>query len=157
MPRELSSRLTPWYKFGVPAIWISVFGLGAAGVFVADVSAGPHGRRLDPALKWLMLAAWIGGSSLIWWFCCWLKRVWLDGGALRVSNYVREEQIPLASVTAVTENYWVNIRPVTVQFRAPTAFGQRIVFMPQVRWFLFWRPHPVAVELRQAVALVQCR
>lgn len=157
MPRELSSRLTPWYKFLVPAIWISVFGLGTAAVIVADVSAGPQGGRTPPEVKWIMLAVWIGASGLIWWFCCRLKRVWVDGAAPRVSNYFREERIPLASVTAVTENFWVNIRPVTVQFRLPTAFGQRIVFMPRVRWFLFWRPHPVAVELRQAVALAQRR
>ncbi len=157
MPRELSSRLTPWYKFGVPAIWISVFGVGTAVVLVADVSAGSQGRRMPPELKWLMLAVWIGASGLIWWYCCRLKRVWVDDAALRVSNYIREDRIPLASVSAVTENRWVNIRPVTVEFRQPAAFGQRIVFMPKVRWFLFWRPHPIAAELRQAVTEAQRR
>jgi hypothetical protein len=83
-------------------------------MFVAEVSAGPHGQRLPPELKWLMLAVWIGGSGLIWWLCCRLKRVWLDGGALRISNYRREDRVPLARVAAVTENRWVNIRPVTV-------------------------------------------
>ena len=39
---------------------------------------------------------------------------WLDGGALRISNYRREDRVPLARVAAVTENRWVNIRPVTV-------------------------------------------
>ena len=157
MPREPSSRLTPWYKFGVPAIWISVFGLGAAVVVVADVSAGSQGRRMPPELKWLMLAVWIGASGLIWWYCCRLKRVWLDGGALRISNYRREDRVALDRVLAVTEQRWVNIRPVTVQFRLPTAFGPCIVFMPQVRWFLFWGPHPIAAELRRAVTEAQRR
>ena len=157
MLRQLSSRLTPWYKFGVPACWILAFGMGTAVVVVAEVSAGPHGRRLEPALRWLMLAVWIGASGLIWWFCCRLKLVWLDGGALWISNYRREDRVPLDRVLAVTENRWVNIRPVTVEFRPPTAFGPRIVFMPQVRWLLFWGPHPIAVELRRAVALAQRR
>jgi hypothetical protein len=155
MPRELSSRLTPWYKFILPVIWISFFGMGTAVVFVAEVSAGPHGQRLSPEVKWLMLAIWIGAAGLIWWLCGRLKRVWLDGGALRISNYRREDRVPLARVAAVTENRWIKIRPVTVEFRAPTDFGDRIVVMPQVRWFLFWRPHPIAVELRRVVAEAQ--
>ncbi len=122
---------------------------------MADVVAGPQGGKPPPEVKWLMLAVWIGGSGLIWWFCCRLKRVWLDGGELRISNYRREDRVPLARVAAVTENRWVNIRPVTVQLRASTAFGDRIVFMPEVRWFLFWRPHSIAVELRRVVALTQ--
>ena len=31
-------------------------------------------------LQYVALAVWIGASGLIWWFCCRLKRVWLDGG-----------------------------------------------------------------------------
>ena len=65
MPRELSSRLAAGYKFVVPAIWITAFGLGTAVMFVAEVSAGPHGQRLPPELKWLMLAVWIGASGHI--------------------------------------------------------------------------------------------
>jgi len=83
--------------------------------------------------------------------------VWVDGAMLRVSNYMREERVPLASITAVTENRWVNIRPITVDFRIPTEFGRRIAFMPRVSWFLFWRPHPIAAELRALVAEAQRR
>jgi hypothetical protein len=65
MPRELSSRLTPRCKFIVPAIWISLFGMGTAVVFVTEVSADPRGQRLPPEVTWLMLAVWIGASGLI--------------------------------------------------------------------------------------------
>ncbi len=49
---------------------------------------------------------------------------------------------------------WVAI---TVNFRISTGFGQRIAFIPRVRWFLSWRPHPIAAELRALVAGAQRR
>ncbi len=148
MPRELSSRLTIWFKFVFPALWIPLFGAGTLAVFVTAAAAGAKAQHSPAVVKWLMLAVWVGASTLIWRVCCRLKRVWVEGPWLHVSNYVREERIPLASITSVTENRWVNIRPVTVEFRTPTGFGHRIVFMPEVRWLLFWRPHPIAAELR---------
>jgi hypothetical protein len=156
MPRQLSSRLTIWFKFIFPTIWIAAFGLVTAMMFFVEAVAGPSGKP-PLELKWIMLAVWIGASTLIWWTGCRLKRVWVDGAMLRVSNYMREERVPLASITAVTENRWVNIRPITVDFRIPTEFGQRIAFMPRVCWFLFWRPHPSAAELRTLVAEAQRR
>ncbi|HET7876704.1 MAG TPA: hypothetical protein VFN71_14370 [Methylomirabilota bacterium] len=149
MPHELSSRLTIAFKFVVPALWITLVGLATAAMFVISFAVRPPA---PPEIKWLMLAVWIGASTFIWWMCCRLKRVCVDGATLHISNYFREDRVPLASITAVRENRWVNIRPVTVEFRTPTAFGQRIVFMPRVCWFLFWRPHPVALELRALVA-----
>jgi hypothetical protein len=77
--------------------------------------------------------------------------VQVDDRDLRLSNYRREVLVPLASVVAVRENRWLNIRPITIEFREPTPFGQRVVFMPAGRGQPFWKVHPVAEELRQLV------
>lgn len=53
-------------------------------------------------------------------------------------------------IEEVSENRWVNIRPVTISFLRDTDFGSRVVFMPRARWWLFWRPHPVVRELEEA-------
>src|SRR5262249_62361427 len=75
----------------------------------------------------------------------------MDDTSLYVSNYLREIQVPLRQVAAVTENRWVNIHPVTIQFRSATEFGDRVVFMPRRRWFGWGRSHPVVAEIRHAV------
>jgi len=46
----------------------------------------------------------------------------------------------------------VNPNLVTLEFRMPTPFGQRIVFTPKARWISPWTSHPVVAELRELSA-----
>ncbi|MFZ0828547.1 MAG: hypothetical protein WAO02_14100 [Verrucomicrobiia bacterium] len=145
--RTLSSVQTFWMKFVFPTIWISGFGLGTLGLFVGVFHE--HDDAVPPGwMKWQFLAIWTLGSIFIWWTCGRLKKVRTDGSAIYVSNYLKEVQILLDSVREVTENRWINIHPVTIHFRHPTPFGDRIVFMPTIRFFS-WRSHPVVSELRE--------
>jgi hypothetical protein len=75
----------------------------------------------------------------------------MDETSLYISNYLREAQVPLRQVMTVTENRWLNIHPVTIKFRSATEFGDRVVFMPKVRWFGLWTSHPVVAEIQEAV------
>jgi hypothetical protein len=68
-------------------------------------------------------------------------------------EFRREITVPLSAIESVTENRWVNIHPVTVHFRVPTEFGDKITFMPVQHVFLFWRSHPVVQELRSAAKM----
>ncbi len=95
----------------------------------------------------MFLISWILGTIFLWFLCGALKRVRVDDHFIYVSNYLREVSIPLSLIDDVTENRWINIRPVTVYFRAKTAFGNHIVFMPKSQ-FAFWRSHPVVEELK---------
>jgi hypothetical protein len=134
-------------KFVFPTVWISLFGLGTIGLFLGVF----HDRDNAAAtewMKWQFLAMWIVGSGFIWWGCARLKKVRTDGSAIYVSNYLKEVRIPLEAIRSVTENRWINIHPVTIHFRYVTPFGNRIVFMPTVRFFS-WRSHPVVSELRE--------
>lgn len=144
----ISSAQTFIMKCVFPTMWIGLFGLGTLTMLLAP----HHGSRdFDGPGPWFFLIMLIAGTAFIWWACIRLKRVRMDANALYISNYRTDIVVPLANVSDVTENRWVNIHPVTIHFHSDTEFGSQVVFMPKVRWFGGWRPHPVVAEIRQAV------
>jgi hypothetical protein len=139
----LSSRLTFFYKFIFPAFWI-VF----VGVFTITVSlsqGSPTEMKLFPPTIWILglVVLWVLAMEFP------LRSVRVEGTHLHISNYLREIVVPVASVTKVTENRWVNIHPVTIYFLSETDFGKSIVFMPKVKLMLFWGSHPVVRQIEQ--------
>jgi hypothetical protein len=129
-------------KIIFPAVWIPLFGFGALALFF-DGAGDPNAPP-----KWVFLFMWIVGSAFIYWSCVRLKEVSVDDNFLYVSNYLKEIAIPLSEIDDVTENVWVNIHPVTIHLRSPSEFGDKIVFMPTVRFFAFFSSHPVINELK---------
>jgi hypothetical protein len=144
--RTISSSQTFFMKFIFPAIWVLIFGAGTFSTFLSSA------RSNDPfidSLNWIFLAAFLFGSSFIYWACIRLKRVRMDSEALYISNYREEIRVALRDISAVSENRWVNIHPITVEFCSDSAFGNRINFMPESRWW-GWRSHPIVAELCEA-------
>lgn len=139
----LSSRLTFVTKVIFPIVWIGGFGAGALAVWASNSATDQ--------MKRAFLATLIVGSLSIWWTCVRLKKVCVDGGTLYVSNYLKKIALPFDIVERVTENRWINIRPVTLYFRRSTDFGSKIVFMPKTRIMLPWRSHPVVDEIKRMV------
>jgi hypothetical protein len=137
-------------KFVFPVFWIGGFGLGTTLLFRAGDHLGD--RPAPPDMKWVFLPILLVGGIFIYWWCVRLKRVVMTDGELRISNYRREIVVPLSDVDEVTENRWVNLHPVTVQFVRRTDFGYRIVFMPKTRPFALFSSHPIVGELRSAAA-----
>lgn len=120
-------------------------------------SGGMHGPA--PAWTgWAFLLFWLAGAAFILLVCAPLKRVRLDGGALVVSNYLREWRIPLGLVTDVTQNRWIQVRPITIRLRADMGCGTRIVFIPK-RYIRprFWREDPEVEELRRTIGIGAAR
>jgi len=117
--------------------------MGTLGMFLG----GFEGPDLPPKL--LFLFFWLGGSAFIYWSCIRLKEVSVDDDFLYVSNYLKEIVIPLSEIYDVTENVWVNIHPVTIRLKTPSEFGEKIVFMPTVRFFALFSSHPVVTELKE--------
>lgn len=142
-------------KFVSPVVWIGGFGFGTALLFRPSDAFGD--RPPPPDLKWIFLAGLIAGTVLIYWCGVRLMRVVMTDSALRISNYRREIVVPLSDVDEVTENRWVNVHPVTVQFIRRTDFGHRVVFMPKRRPFALFSSHPIVAELRAAVAAAKRR
>lgn len=154
--KDLSSLQTFVMKFVFPVIWISGFGAGVLALW-SGAMGGRNGMPPPTEMKWVFLFGWIAGIAMIGWMCAPLKRVRLDGMILHVSNYLQEIAVPVSAIERVTENRWINIRPVTVHLNRATPFGDSIVFMPKVRVFGFWSAHPVVAELEQLVATARAK
>lgn len=150
-PRVLSSAQTFTTKLILPIVWIGLFGIGAVFVVMGDVRSASHG---GPPLiaKWLIPIIWVAVSAFIIKVCGTLKRVAMDDEYLYVSDYLNEIRVPLNAIESVTQNLWINIRPITIRFRTMTDFGQSITFMPKVQ-FLAWSTYPVVDELRRAAGI----
>ena len=148
-PRTISSSRTFVMKLIFPTIWISLFGFGTAALWFASLRP-TGGHPLPEGMKWVFLAIWLVGSTVILKYCAILMKVRLGGGVLLVSNYRKEISIPASEIVEVSENKWMNIRPVTIRLRNATEFGDRIVFMPKVNINWPWKDHPVLEELRKA-------
>jgi hypothetical protein len=150
MRRQISSAQTFLMKVVFPLLWIGSFSVVTFLLFTDRLQ--DKGTPVPAALKWVFLVATIIGSVVIARLCVGLKRVELDDQMLYASNFRDEIAVPLRDVTEVTENRWVNPHRVTLHLARDTEFGDRIMFMPTVRWFERWTSHPIVAELRTAVA-----
>ena len=137
MNKQLSSGLTFFYKVIFPVVWIGGFGVGTLSLFWNNAPE-----------KWGFLIALIVGSLFISFTCLKLKSVRVKNEKLLISNYIKKIQIPLTEISNVSENGFINIRPVTIHFKEQTEFGQKITFMPFARFALF-SSHPVVKELEE--------
>jgi hypothetical protein len=150
MRRSLSSSQTFLIKFALGPVWLALFTAGTLLMFSGRLT-DTDGLMPAPEVRWLFLGATVAGGLFLYWFCMRLKRVDLDDETLYVSNFFREIRVPLRDIEDVSENRWINIRPITVEFRRDTDFGSAIIFMPRTRWWKFWRPHPVVGEIESAM------
>jgi hypothetical protein len=82
--------------------------------------------------------------------CIRIKRVAMDERWLYVSNYIREIRVPLEEINAVWDNRWIDGGLITVGFSRDTELGSRIAFIPRMRWWGSFRPHPVVAEIESA-------
>jgi hypothetical protein len=135
MKQRLSSLQTFFAKIIFPLVWVTIWVFG----FFASLSKSGH-------VDWTLLFFFLASLLFIYYSSIRLKAVSVDGQYLYVSNYFKEEWIPLSHIDQVTENKWVGGHPVTIHLSCASEFGDKIVFMPTVR-FLNIGPHPVVKEL----------
>jgi hypothetical protein len=140
--------MTAVYKFILPAMWISGFGLGTVGLF-SSAFHGSNGDPPPPELKWIFLAVWIIGTA-VWYRCCIpLKRVSINGGDLIISNYARQVRVPLRRIRRISEGRFQNPRSIKLAFDEDFGFGASVSFMPAQIFLWPWQEHPIAKQLRQ--------
>jgi hypothetical protein len=149
MNRQLSSRMTLFYKVIFPTIWIGGFALGTALMFLSPDAWNPNPHLRE--VRWIFLLASIVGTGLIYWSCIRMKEVWLTQNSLVLSNYLREITVPLQQIERVSGSILMSPELVWIHFRRTTPFGNRIIFMPKLRLLSGFSPHPVVDELRQLV------
>ena len=161
----LSSRWTPFFKFVVPAVFVTVSGYVTALMFLEPGRVRMRGGGAPATWdKWVFL-----GFLILGCFVCAraasLKRVILDDRFLRISSYLRSIEIPLGQIrSGGLEDAWVGLgmsvgvglvsvgiverRPlVALVFEKETPFGRVIDFMPRskeslelLRARLGWKP-----------------
>ena len=146
--RLLSSQFTLVMKYLFPAFWILGFGVASMVSLAAYLNAD---KNAPPPLAFC--GVWLIGSAFLIFYCRRIKRVESDDTNLYISNFFQELKVPLSNVAAVTENRWINQRPVTIHFRSPTSFGKSVMFIPRSRLFGFFSIHPVVLDLRKLAAI----
>lgn len=142
MKQVISSNATLFYKYVFPVLWIGLFGY-----VVSDVLMGSESGDL-----WLFALLWVVGAVFTLLLASRLKFVSVDERAIYASGYVRKEEIPLSDIISIEESSGVKPKQVTLRLRSPSAFGRKIVFIPELRVFETWRVnHPVIAELNTRI------
>ncbi len=98
------------------------------------------------------IAIWMTLSISIYQRYARMKDVSVDEDFLYASDYLTEISIPLSEIDGVTQPAWGSNFQVTIHLKSPSAFGDKIIFIPANRVFSFYRPHPVVEELRELAA-----
>jgi hypothetical protein len=147
MPRRrVSSSLTGFYKFILPAIWAFAGG-GTAVALLQEVISGSGLPKGSDSFLVLFFGFWLIGLMILYFGCAHLKQVSIGDGVLYISNFVKEIRVPFVAIQEVTESRLDNMHPVTIRFRVATPFGRKVVFIPHLR-LLLWGKYPVVAELR---------
>lgn len=148
MPRRLlSSRLTFFYKFVFPLlfvawiVWLGAFLFAGRGVGMGQVPSG-----------FLLLVALIAAVNFIWmgWLTLRSHRVEADAENFYVSNFGKEIVIPRSDLYEATEMRWFQPYWITLRLRRPSEFGDRIMFIPPWRFGSFWTANPMVDELNSS-------
>ncbi len=146
----LSSRLTFAYKVILPAL-LGAFWSATTALLFTDPAQVQWGSGGSPPLwaKWLFLVGLVFAGGVFWRVCYPLKRIALQDGQLRISNFLREIVVPLDDIqrggferdTEIDESASVGLvlgitltrrRPLAaLELRHDTAFGHFIEFLPR--------------------------
>jgi len=158
MSRTLSSQWTGFLKYVVPIV-VAWFAVRLAQLWRHAPSTLVNGTtgQSRPNPVWLLFPAIIVIMILAAWRTMRYVSVRVeDHGALVVSGYFgREWRVPASLITSVTQNRWLQMRPITVALRSDVGFGTKFTFAPPRRMFAQWRfqtDDPEADELRDLTA-----
>jgi hypothetical protein len=137
-----------------PAIWILIGGF----LLFVTVEGVRRTTFPDTATSLLIVVPWLLGAIFLFRLAAPIVRVELRDGRLYASNYRREIEIQRSDIERVTQNVWVNVRPITLHLRKDSPFGKRIRFIPPGRViFAFWKEDPLVDKLRELAGLLPSR
>jgi hypothetical protein len=131
----LSSRWTAFSKFAFPALWGGGWSYFTALLFTDPSRISWQGGGAPPPwAKWVFLAILVGGGEMCRRVCVPLKRVILEDGYLRISNYRHEIHVPVSEVQRAGFDAGAEVngkRLVGLEFHSETPFGRAIEFIPR--------------------------
>lgn len=137
MKRRLSSLLVPLYK-------LTFFFVLASSIFSLLINF-----RNFSAPGLLFVSAWL--IFLYFTVHRW-KSVYLNGGVLLVSNYLKTVEVPISDIVKVEGSSFWGWQPqtVTLKLKSTSLFGDEIIFVPNGGWL---DAKSFADELRQNLSL----
>ena len=147
--RQLSSSMTFFYRFIFPTVWIGAFAFVTLLMFIIPDSF--QGGDVHET-RWIFAFMTLLGGGFIYWGCMRLKTVSMSGDALIISNYRRRVDVPLRDVEVISGSMFMSPELIWLRFRHPTPFGEKIVFMPKVRFHFGFSRHPLVAELRALIS-----
>jgi hypothetical protein len=148
MTRQISSKETIFYKFGLPIAL--VFGIF---MLLNPESEFNNGIAKSDAFRAYQSFLVLFGVIAVYKTVGRLKRVSHDDDMLYISNFREEIRVPLRDVVNISEQRWnMGVHTVTIEFSKQTDFGNKIIFIPALKFFELYRSHRIANELRSLVA-----
>ena len=79
-----------------------------------------------------------------------LKSIRVDDEFLYISNFRKEIRVSIRDISGIFETRFATGHPITIELSRHTDFGDRIVFIPPLRWWGGRRSDTIMDELRRA-------
>jgi len=130
-------------------LWIIGFGAGTVALWVGAFQGNDNQLSSD-WMRWQFLTMWLVGSTYLVWFASRLRRVSLDDGILKASNFYREVSVPVAAICRVTQSYMSRPTTITIHLDRQTSLGSKIFFVPEGPLH-FLSSHPINDELNAII------
>lgn len=77
---------------------------------------------------WFLIVCNVVGGTVYFYLAHSLKKVYLEGDNLYVSDHSKECRIHISQVCKVTGPDWTTMRRITLHLNEPSAFGKKIIF-----------------------------
>jgi len=143
-PQVVSTRWTLFLKLLLPTFWIAFFGAATVAVFALDIQVG---EPFTPTSARLLVASFaVGSIGLLYLLFLRIKWVAIDKEYLYVSNFFQMRRYTFDSIAALEEQKVLFWRTMTIEFAAPTYFGQKIMFISSHYWGYFLEKNPDVLE-----------
>ena len=127
----ISSRMTFFYKRIFPIIWFGVLTLVMVASAVIAWSSGQAPQLMSIIVPaFMMVFGYFIMKRMVFSL---VDQVYDTGDALLVKNGTQEDHIPLADISNISYAQMMNPPQVTLSFRQPTNFGDRVTFCAPVR------------------------
>jgi hypothetical protein len=147
MGRQISSRLSFFYKFIFPGIF--VLGMINTWIMLLTGQWAPS-ERLSGGTMSLINLAFLAYSLLLFWP---IRKIAIDDNNLYVSDWRTDITIPISEIERVSEFFLSRPRRVTIHLKNSSQYGRKIIFLAPYEPFLFFRSHPIVAELNELARL----
>jgi len=144
MRQRISSKLTIFHRY-VGLVGLTVVFAGLAILLVPFFSRD----------GFLILIPFVGvaiGFGITLLLSLKIKVVDVDQDFLYVAEKQnRESKIPIVEIESIKQNRWMKPYPVTIRLRQNSRYGEKIVFIPTLRFGAGFSEHPIVEELSTLV------